>query len=60
MLPDSFVIVLYEEEAKTLDFVLMRDRGAELPRQLAAQNAGGGGAVLQRGSVVVEIDELRK
>jgi hypothetical protein len=32
--------------------------GAELPRQLAAQNAGSVGAVLQRGGIVVKVDEL--
>ncbi len=34
--------------------------GPELPRQLAAQNPGAGGAVLQRGGIVVKLDELRE
>ena len=32
--------------------------GAELPRELGLQDAGGDGAVLQRGGVVVELDQL--
>src|SRR5262249_57500287 len=34
--------------------------GAELPCQLAAQNSCGGGAVLQRSSIVIELDEFRE
>src|SRR5262245_25927310 len=34
--------------------------GAELACEFRAQNAGGGGAVLQRSGVVVEVDELRE
>src|SRR5262249_62164335 len=34
--------------------------GAELPCQLTAQNSGSGGAVLERGGIVVKLDELRE